>query len=132
MQPLSMLLDRFRRAAVPAAVGVDIESELAPVFFALEEIQAEAEALRRLAQARAGEQLELARRESALLAAGWRDRAEAERERLRAEYHRRALAETQSILAGARLEAEQAAERGRERIPELLETVLACVRGQGR
>ena len=132
MQPLSVLLDRFRRAAVPAVVGGDVESELAPVFAALEEVQKEAEALRRRAETRAEERLELVRRETALLAAGWRDRADAERERLRADCRRRAPAETQAILAGARAEAERTAVRGRERIPDLLQVVLACVRAQGR
>ena len=58
MKPLSDLFDRFRRTAgVPAAAADDLTAELAPVFAALEEIDAAAAEVRARAARPAEERL---------------------------------------------------------------------------
>lgn len=132
MRPLSALLERFRRTAgVPASVGGELEAELEPVFAALESIEREAAELRERVAAQAGLRLERAHEEGARLELALLQRSEAEQERLEAEVRRRAAEEAEAILAGAEREAEAVLERGRARIPSLVEAVVACVREGG-
>jgi hypothetical protein len=78
-RPLSALLDRFRRGvAVPAAVGDDLASELAPVFASLERFEIEAQEVRRASAERAEKRLEEGRERAGQISAGWRKAAEAE------------------------------------------------------
>lgn len=132
MQKLSVLLDRFRRTAgVPAAVGDELEAELAPVFSALEEIEADASRVHEDATADAARRLNEAETASSRIAAGWRELAERARARVTAQVRRAAEQEAREILAVSRREADRVRAHGRERMPELVDAVLACVRRSG-
>ena len=132
MQRLSVLLDRFRRTAgVPATVGNPLEAELEPVFASLEEIEVEASRLREDARADAARKLDDAEVERARIAGGWRELAEDERRRVTAALRRSSEEEARQVLAAAREEANRIRAHGQERIPELTDVVLACVRRSG-
>jgi len=129
---LSLLLERFRRTAgVPAVPVEDFAAELAPVFVALEELEADAKRVRDRGGAEAAEQLAAARAERGRIASAWRPLAEAERARVAAARRTAAEAEARSIVARAEVEAAAVRERGRERIPALVDSVLAAVRETG-
>ena len=128
-------LDRFRRLAaapaVPAVPAVPSEEpapELAPVFAALDEIDEEARALREEAEREAARDLQAASVEIEDLLARWQDRAEAERARAETEQREAAARELRAIERDAAAEAERLRARGLERIPALLEEIVACVR----
>jgi hypothetical protein len=132
VQRLSILLDRFRRTAgVPAAVGDALEAELEPVFASLEEIEVEASRVREEATADATRRLDEAEAESARISAGWRELAERERARVTGEVHEASEQEASRILAVGRAEADRVRIHGQERVPELVNSVLACVRRSG-
>ena len=132
MQRLSVFLDRFRRTAgVPAAVGDALEAELEPVFASLEEIEVEASRVREEATADATLRLDEAEAESARIAAGGKELAERERAWLTAEVREASEREARRLLAAARAEAERVRIHGQERVPELMNSVLACVRRSG-
>jgi hypothetical protein len=132
VQRLSVLLDRFRRTAgVPAAVGDALEAELEPVFASLEEIEVEASRVREEATADATRRLDEAEAQSARIAAGGKELAERERAWLTAEVREASEQEARRLLAAARAEAERVRIHGQERVPELVNSVLACVRRSG-
>jgi hypothetical protein len=132
VQRLSLLLDRFRRTAgVPATVGDALEAELEPVFASLEEIEVEASRVREEATADATQRLDEAEAESARIAAGWKELAERERAWLTAEVREASEQEARRLLAAARDEAERVRIHGHERVPELVNSALACVRRSG-
>jgi len=129
---LSALLERFRRTAgVPAVPAEDFELELAPVFAALEELEADARRLRDHGTAEAAERLAAGRVERERITSGWRPLVEAERAGVAAARRAAAEDEAHSIVARAHVEADGLRERGRQRIPPLVDSVLACVRGTG-
>jgi len=129
---LSVLLERFRRTAgVPTVPAEDFEAELAPVFAALEELEADATRVRDRGRAEAAERLTAARVERERIAAAWRPLAEAERARVAAARRSAAVEEAHGIVARAEVEADRVRARGRERIPALVDSVLAGVRGTG-
>lgn len=130
MRPVSIILDRFRRAAaVPASVGDDLARELAPVFAALDAIEAESEQVRTRAAETAERRITAARAETAGASARARERAEAMRAQAEEERHRSRDAEARALLTGAEAEAERIREQGSARARDLVPTVLACVRG---
>ncbi len=132
MRPVSLILDRFRRAAaVPAAVGDDLAHELAPLLAALDTIEAESELVRARAADTAERRLAAARAEAAGVSARARQRAEAERRRAEAAHRRAREAEAHALLTAAEGEAERIRERGSARAPELVDAVVACVQGGG-
>jgi hypothetical protein len=132
VQRLSVLLDRFRRTAgVPAAVGDPLEAELEPLFASLEKIEVEASRVREDAAADASRVLDEADVESARIAAGWRELAEHERERVTAAMRAASVTEARQVLAAAREEADRVRVQGRERMPELVDAIVACVRRTG-
>ncbi|HTS72330.1 MAG TPA: hypothetical protein VMG74_01305 [Gaiellaceae bacterium] len=127
--PLGDLLDRFRRTAgVPAAAADDLRSELAPVFAALEEIDAAAAAVGARAAARARERLAQAHEQASSVEAGWHARADEARAHAGAERRRLAEEEARAIVAAAEREAARVRARGHERIGRLAGEVAACVR----
>jgi len=129
---LSILLERFRRTAgVPAVPAEDFEAELAPVFAALEELEADAARVRDRGRAEAAERLAAARVESERIASTRRPLVEAERARVAAARQTAAEDEARDIVARAEVEANRIRAHGRERIPSLVDTVLASVRWTG-
>jgi hypothetical protein len=132
MSRLSVLLERFRRTAGVPAVPTDaFEAELASVFAALEELEADAKHLRDRSAAEAAERLTDARVERERLTSGWRSLAETERAAVAAARQTAAEEEAHAIGVRAQLEADRVRERGRERIPSLVDSVLTCVRETG-
>jgi len=128
VRPVSTILDRFRRAAgVPAAPAEDLAAELAPVFAALDDLEAEADRLREGARTRAEKRLAAARDEAARTTAQYRERAEAERRRTAAELRRATEEEILLVLQSAEAEARQIRERGAARVPAFVAAALACV-----
>jgi vacuolar-type H+-ATPase subunit H len=129
---LSVLLERFRRTAGVPAVPVEaFEAELAPVFAALEEVEADATRVRDRGRAEAAERLTAAKAERERITSAWRPSAEAERARVAAVRRAAAEDEAHDIVAQAEIEASRVRERGGERIPALVDSVLARVRGTG-
>ena len=129
MRPVSTILDRFRRAAaVPADVGDDLARELAPVFAALDAIEAECEQVRREAGGTAERRVAAARAEAAVVSARSRQRAEEARAEAEAERRRARAQEARGLRAEAADEARRIAELAAERVPGLVEQVVACVR----
>jgi hypothetical protein len=129
VRPVSTILDRFRRAAaVPAAVGDELARELAPLFLVLDSIEEESERVRGAADEAAGRRLSEARAEAAGLAAAARERAEAGRARAEEERRKAREAEAGSLLVAAEAEAQRIRERGAARSPELVATVVACLK----
>ena len=129
MRPVSTILDRFRRGAgVPAAAGDDLAAELAPVFAALDDIEAEGERLREVAREDAEKRLAAAGEETARVLAVHRERAEIERARAAAERRQVTTDEVRSLLQAAETEAREIRQAGAERIPELVTVVLACLK----
>lgn len=133
VRPVSIILDRFRRAAaVPAAVGNDLARELAPVFVALDAIEAESEQVRRRAAETAERRIAAARSETAGVSSRAREQAEAVRAQAEEARHRSRDAETRALLAEAEAEAERIRGQGSARARELVAAVLACVQGDER
>jgi vacuolar-type H+-ATPase subunit H len=125
---VSTILDRFRRGAgVPAAVGDELVSELAPVFAALDEAEAEAERIRATARRRGEERLAEARAQAARIEADASRRAREERERAETERRLAATAELRSLAAAAEEEATRVSAQAGERTRALVEAVLSCV-----
>ncbi|HXV33926.1 MAG TPA: hypothetical protein VD769_07945 [Gaiellaceae bacterium] len=128
---MSTILDRFRRAAaVPAGVGDDLVRELAPVFAALDSIEADCERVRAEAAEAAERRVAAARAESAVVSARTREHAEAVRAEAEAERRRARELQASALHAEAEAEAEAIRERGAERIPKLVAAVVACVRSE--
>ncbi len=131
VRPVSTILDRFRRAAaVPAGVGDDLARELAPVFAALDTIEAECERVRTDAAEAAERRLVAARAKSAVVSARSREHAEAVRTETEAGRRRAREQEARSLRAEAEAEAARIKERGAAAMPELVVAVVACVRAE--
>ena len=133
MRPVSSLLDRFRRSAavpaVPAAVDEGLQAELAPVFAALEKVEDEA---RRLLEDTADEverSLAAGAADAERILERWRRRAEEERARAEDNRRRAAGEQARALEAAAEVEAGNVRARGFERIPALVDEILACVTG---
>ena len=125
---MSMILDRFRRAAaVPAAVGDDLARELAPLFAALDAIEEESEQVRRRAAETAERRIEAAHAERVEVSARARRRAEAARAQAEDARYRSRDAEARTLEAEAEAEADRIRGEGSARAPELVAAVLACV-----
>jgi vacuolar-type H+-ATPase subunit H len=129
---LSAMLERFRRTAgVPTVPAEDFESELAPVFAALEELEADAARVRDRAAAEAAARLTAARVECERIAAAGGPLVEAERVKVASARRAAAEAEARDIVAQAEAEADRIRKRGHERIPSLVDAVLVGVKGTG-
>ncbi|HET8652509.1 MAG TPA: hypothetical protein VFM13_08050 [Gaiellaceae bacterium] len=127
MRPVSNWLDRFRRPGVPAAASEELDAELLPVFATLDEIEEEAAAIRIAADAEAARRIEAAAFEAERILVRWRRDAEAERVRAEADRREAVAGEARSIELRAEAEAAELRERGLERMPALVATVLACL-----
>jgi len=131
VRPVGSVLERFRRAAaVPAAAGDTIESELLPVFAALDAIELEAAEIRAAAAADAERRLAVAAADAERVLARAHRRAEAERARAEAERRAAATREAHAIEAAAREDAARILDAGRERIPALAAEVIASIAGR--
>jgi hypothetical protein len=126
--PLRSLLERFRRSAgVPAAVGVELSAELAPVFAALDEIERDGAELRERAEAAAAARLQETEEEAGRILAEARRLAALRRdEELRAVLQQ-ADADAEAIARRAQAKAEVVRRRGDERLPGLVAEVVARV-----
>jgi hypothetical protein len=122
------MLERFRRSAgVPAGVGDELAAELSPVFAALDEIEREVSRLRDRSEASAAVRLQEAENEvERILAEGHRSGAQQRHAELRSAV-RRADAEAEEIAGQAEVEAQATRRLGRERLPRLVDEVLARV-----
>lgn len=127
MRPVSNWLDRFRRPGVPAAASEELDAELLPVFATLDEIEQEAAAIRIEADAEAARRIEAAALEAERILVRWRREAEAERVRAEADRREAVASEARSIELRAEAEAAELRERGLERMPALVATVLMCL-----
>ncbi|HEU6444377.1 MAG TPA: hypothetical protein VFL61_04895 [Gaiellaceae bacterium] len=127
MRPVSNWLDRFRRPGVPAAASEELDAELLPVFATLDEIEQEAAAIRIEADAEAARRVEAAALEAERILVRWRREAEAERVRAEADRREAVASEARSIELRAEAEAAELRERGLERMPALVATVLMCL-----
>jgi vacuolar-type H+-ATPase subunit H len=127
-RPLSALLDRFRRGvAVPAAVADDLSAELAPVFASLEQLELEAQEIRRLSIERAEDRVEEARERAGEIYASWREEAKAASDRAAEKMRRRTREEVLAIEAEARLEADRIRTVAAARIPGVVAEIVDCV-----
>jgi hypothetical protein len=131
VRPVSTWLERFRRPGVPAAASEELDAELLPVFAELDAIEQEAASIRLEADREAEARVEAAAAEAERVLARWRTKAEAERVRAEAERREQVAGEARSIERRARAEAAELRERGLERIPALVASVLACIGEEG-
>jgi vacuolar-type H+-ATPase subunit H len=131
VRPVASWLERFRRpAGVPAAATEELEAELMPVFAALDAIETDAGAIRAAAAAEASRRVDAAVVEAERLLVDWRRKAEVERANAQAARRGAIAAQARSIEAEAEQEAARIRARGRERIPELVADVVACITGE--
>lgn len=125
---LRAILERFRRSAgVPAAVRDDLAVELAPLFLALDAIDAEAARVREAAARRAAAIDEATRRDVEQLLADAEAQAEHERAEAAKAGRRATDAELREAEAQALAEADEITRVGRERLPPLVAAVRRCV-----
>ena len=130
---LRAILDRFRRSAgVPAAVSDDLAAELAPVFHALDLIEAEADRIREAALRRAAVIASETQAEIEHLLADARAQAEAERAEAIKAGRRAAQAELRAIETRAQEEAAEIGRVGGTRIGPLVAEVVRCVEASPR
>jgi hypothetical protein len=108
-------------------VGDDLALELAPVFASLEQIELEAQELRRASARRIEERLSEGRQHVEQISSGWRERAESERARAAQERRRKARADAVAILEEGRAEAERIRAQTTQHIDGLVARVVACV-----
>ena len=126
--PVGSILERFRGiAGVPAAVGEETTLELVPVFAALDAFELEAAAMREHAEATAAHRLHEAEEGAREILAAARSQADSERGDALKAGLRAADVEAAQILARADADARGIDERGRERLPELVDEVVARV-----
>lgn len=128
-------LDRFRRLAaapaVPAVPTIPSEEptpELMPVFAVLDDIEQEARTLREDAEREAARRLQVASVEVDAVLSRWQRRAEAERVHAEAERRETTARELRAIELDAAAEADRLRTRGLERVPGLVEEIVACIR----
>jgi hypothetical protein len=130
-RPLRSYLDRFRRGAgVPEAVE-DTLAELASLFAVLDEIEAEAAAIRSSAARSASAERDETAEEIEALLADAREQAEAERAEARKVAHRRTDVSVRQVLVAGDREARRIRAAGEERLPALVAEVVACVERTG-
>lgn len=130
---LRAILDRFRRSAgVPATVSDDLSAELAPVFRALDLVEAEAEDIRTAARQRAAVIAADTHAEIEQILADARAQAEAERAEAIKTGRRAAEAEMLAIEARAHEEAKEIERVGSTRIAPLVAEVLRCIEASQR
>ena len=133
MPSVANILDRFRRGAgVPAVVAEDVAAELAPIFAALDDLDAEAQAVREQALREAEHELAEADARRSEILAMWRERAVRERERVEADCQRASEKEVETMLVAAQEEARALRDRGADRLPAMVDEVLTCIRSAAR
>jgi hypothetical protein len=121
-------LERFRRSAgVPEAAAGELESELAPLFAALDALDRDAAEIRDRVRRREAERAAAAGAEVEERLQAARDSAARERARVAERARGAAAAEAASIAAEAAQEAARIAAAGHERLPALVEAVVGCV-----
>ena len=131
--PIGGFLERFRRTGgVPAAVGDEARTELAPVFAALDEIEREVAELRARSRDAAARHAREAEEEAEMLMAEARNRAEAEREDAYLAGLRAADAEAVQIVRAASRAAREIERTGLERLPRVVGAVVESVLEAGR
>ena len=125
---LRAILERFRRSAgVPAAAGDDLSVELAPLFAALDAIDAEAARARRAADLRAAAVAGETGPEVEQILADAREQAELERAEAAKAGRRAAEAEMRALEAQALADADEIKQAGRARIAPLVAAVRRCI-----
>jgi hypothetical protein len=140
MAPLSDLLHRFRRfgtppgppsagLGVPARPGESLAAELLPLFSAVDEIEAEAQAIAASAEPEAERVLAAGREEAARISADGTQEAERARAQVAAASERETAAELARIAAAAELEVARIAEVSAARRDALVRQVVERVRG---
>jgi hypothetical protein len=97
------------------------------VFASLERFEEEAAELARASARRAEERLEDGQERVARISASWRETAEAERARAAEERRRRAHEEAVALEEQGRAEGERIRRRASERIPALVDVIVARV-----
>lgn len=128
--PIAGFLERFRRSAgVPAAVGGEAATELAPVFAVLDEIEQEVAALRERSEAAAARRLHDADEEAQQIVTEGREHAAAERDEALRAGLQAADVEADAILRRAGVDAAAIRKTGEERVPALVAEVLVRVLG---
>lgn len=126
--PIGGFLERFRRTGgVPAAVGDEVLTELAPVFAALDEIERQVAELRERARETGARHAREAEEEVEMLIAEARSRAESEREDAYLTGVREADVEATRIVEAAQRDADAIIGDGRERMQRLVDAALARV-----
>lgn len=126
--PIGGFLERFRRTGgVPAAVGDEALTELAPVFAMLDEIEREVADLRDRSRQAGARHAREAEEEVEMIVAEARSRAESEREDAYRAGLRAADVEASAIVEAGRRDADAILQEGRERLSRLVEIVLARV-----
>ncbi len=131
--PLGNLLERFRRSGgVPAAAGIDLASELAPVFAALDEIESEADSVRREAEAERAARKAQLEQDLDAIAEDARVQADRERDGAFESARRAAEADATRIRAEGEHEATAIREIGKDRLPRLVEDVVTRIVGEER
>jgi vacuolar-type H+-ATPase subunit H len=122
------ILERFRgTAGVPAAVGEETIVELVPVFAALDAFEIEAAEVRERAEAMTAHRLHEAEEGAREILAAARSLADSERGDALKAGLRAADVEASQIVARAEAEARLIDERGRARLPALVDKVVARV-----
>ena len=126
--PIGGFLERFRRTGgVPAAIGGEALTELAPVFAALDEIEREVAELRGRSRDAAARHARDAEEEVEMVMVEARSRAEAEREDAYLAGLRAADAEGARIVQEATRTAQEIEREGRSRLSGLVAVVLERV-----
>jgi hypothetical protein len=136
MPPLAALLERFRRLGgppgapavglgVPGRPGEAVVAELAPVFAAIDRIEAECDRLDSHATAEAARLVAEAEAEAERIRADGRTRAEAERRRIAARRADELAAQLEGIARDGAAEAARVAALAQERADALARTLVA-------
>ena len=128
MGPIGGFLERFRGVGgVPAAVGEEPVLELAPVFAALDAFELEAAEARGHAETVAAHRLHKAEEGAKEILAAARGLADSERGDALKAGLRAADVEASQIVARAEADARRIDETGRQRLPALVDEVVARV-----
>lgn len=126
--PIGGFLDRFRRSGgVPASVGGDVASELAPVFAALDRLEREAEEFRVRSEAALARRAYDAEEEADEILAEARTRADRERDDALSAGLNAAEVEAAGIVSQGEADAKRIREAGEGRLPGFVAEVLARV-----
>ncbi|MGZ6709695.1 MAG: hypothetical protein ACXVFN_22485 [Solirubrobacteraceae bacterium] len=141
MAHMPSFLQRFGRVLAPPgrpaeAVGVpasgdELEGELGPVLEQLDPVGAQASEIEAEAQERARLRHDAAVREAAAILAEARERADGERARGAAEQRASAAATMQAARSQAAREVERIAAMREQRVVQLVDEVMECVRRSG-